>query len=65
MASGRGIFRIDAVKAGELKVFYGHFHVFCRRTDRWRIVVDYEPADTATEEEFAAAVAEDDVAAFG
>lgn len=53
------------MKAGEPKTAYGHFHVFCRRTDRWRIVVDYEPAGAATEEEFAAAVAEDDVAAFG
>ncbi|MEU7528757.1 hypothetical protein AB0A74_23705 [Saccharothrix sp. NPDC042600] len=64
-ASERGVFRIDAVKAGEPRTVFGHFHVFCRRTDRWRIVVDYEPAGTATEEEFAAAVAEDDVAAFG
>ncbi|NUT99885.1 MAG: nuclear transport factor 2 family protein [Saccharothrix sp.] len=65
LASERGVFRIEAVKAGEPKVFHGHFHVFCRRTDRWRITVDYEPVDAATEDDFAAAAAEDDVAAFG
>ncbi|MBB5960163.1 ketosteroid isomerase-like protein [Saccharothrix tamanrassetensis] len=64
-ASERGIYRIDAVRAGAPKVFYGRFHVFCRRIDgRWRIVVDYDDEEGATEEVFASGAAMDDVTAF-
>ncbi|CCH29989.1 nuclear transport factor 2 family protein [Actinosynnema sp. NPDC047251] len=64
-ASERGLFRIDAIRAGEPKVFYGRFHVLCRKLGgRWRIVVDYEADEETTEEAFAAGAAPDDVAAF-
>ncbi|MEV0676353.1 nuclear transport factor 2 family protein [Actinosynnema sp. NPDC050436] len=64
-ASERGLFRIDAIRAGTPKVFYGRFHVLCRKPDnRWRIVVDYEADEDVTEEVFEAASAPGDVAAF-
>ncbi|WP_433272026.1 YybH family protein [Actinosynnema sp. CS-041913] len=64
-ASERGVYRIAAMRAGTPKVFHGRFHVFCRRSDgRWRIVVDYDADDGATEEAFTSGVALDDVAAF-
>ncbi|MBW4716889.1 YybH family protein [Saccharothrix obliqua] len=65
VAAERGLFRIDAVRSGEPKVFHGRFHVFSRRSaGRWRIAVDYDSDDGATEEAFAAAVDLADVAAF-
>ncbi len=64
-ASERGVFRIAAVRAGAPKVFYGRFHVFSRKSGgRWRIAVDYDADDGATEETFTEAAALDDVAAF-
>lgn len=56
LASERGIFRISAGS----DLFYGRFHTFCRRVDgRWRIAVDYDTADGADEESFAAAATAD------
>ncbi|MFD7657427.1 YybH family protein [Actinosynnema sp. NPDC059797] len=65
-SSERGLFRITMRRSGVPKEVHGHFHVFCRKTDRWRIAVDYEPDedDTATAGAFAAAAAQDDLAAF-
>ncbi|QFZ21464.1 nuclear transport factor 2 family protein [Saccharothrix syringae] len=65
-ASERGLFRLTLTKSGETRDVYGRFHVFSRRTDRWRIVVDYDSDEggTATAEAFDAATPVDDVDAF-
>ena len=60
-SSERGVFRIDA----GADVFYGRFHTFCRRVDgRWRIAVDYDIAEGADEEAFAAATAMAELAPY-
>jgi ketosteroid isomerase-like protein len=67
-ASERGVFRITATRAdGEVKVFYGQFHTFARKTaGRWQIAVDYDSNEggTVTETSFTAATDIDDVEAF-
>lgn len=64
-AAERGVFRIDAIRDGTPRVFYGRFHVFSRKLDgRWRIVVDYDADDDVTEEAFEAGAPPEDVAVF-
>ncbi|MFT7841825.1 hypothetical protein Q5530_37295 [Saccharothrix sp. BKS2] len=65
-AGERGLFRITVRRGGTRDQAHGRFHVFSRKTDRWRILVDHEADedDTAAAEAFTTAVHQDDVAAF-
>lgn len=61
LASERGIVRIGV----GTDVFHARFHTFCRRAGgRWRIAVDYDTAEGADAESFAAATAVADLSPY-
>jgi ketosteroid isomerase-like protein len=65
-ASERGLFRLSVAPAdGDPRERYGRFHTIARRVDgRWRFAVDYDTAEDADADAFAAAAPVDDVERF-
>ena len=67
VASERGVYRLEQIKDGESKFYYGQFHVLFKKEEgEWKILMDYDSSesDTIDGEDFEKAHAIDNFGPF-